>query len=179
MLSGVISLKTAIVNLLILLENYLFAGHTFILAASQGGSRNAIAFFRSLNADFLRSFDGWNGITLCCLLKKSTLGKLDKIKYWMSKNKLNDFDVFALQALRKNIERLMARITRKHACLSEYGLLLDIAPLNHEGARSFFLNYWRFTEHGLRGLLRSARRGEPFPRAGAIQTRSQEAHAGD
>lgn len=92
---------------------------------------------------------------------------------------MSDFDVFALQALRRNVERLIARIAREHACLSEYGLLLDIAPLDHEGARSFFLDYGRFTERGLRELQRSARRGEPFPRAHAIQTRSQEAHTGD
>jgi SAM-dependent methyltransferase len=49
---------------------------------------------------------------------------------------LSAFDVAALGAIRRNVERFMAHASRTYG--TERGLLLDVAPQDHAGAAPFF-----------------------------------------
>lgn len=56
----------------------------------------------------------------------------------MGESKLRDFDVFALQTLRKKVESVMARVARENVCSGEPQLLLDAVPRYHAGAGHLF-----------------------------------------
>ena len=53
-------------------------------------------------------------------------------------NKISEFDLDAISAIRRNVESFMLYVAKKYAGLG--GFLLDIAPQDHKGAFPFFNN---------------------------------------